>query len=817
MAAMPRDVRFAVRQLARSPGFAALAVVMVALGIAATTTIFTLVNTLFLRPPPLVRAPEQVVAVFTSDYSGPRYGYTSYLDYLDYVEAGSGVLTLGAFSPRPFGLATGRENLRVFGEMVTDNYFDVLGVPSALGAGLTGKSGPPAAGLEAVIGYGLWQRAFGGAPDIVGRTIRVSGQSFVVAGVAPRGFSGSVRGIQSELWIPLSADPQLNPGSDDLTSRGSRGLMLVGRLASAGMVAVAQARLDVAARRLHDAFPKQWTDRRGAPRAVTVVSERDARVPPQFRGNVAGFLALLMSVAGLVLVICCANLANLLLARGSARRRELAIRMALGAGRSRLIRQMLTEALIVAAAGGALGVIAANWAAELLSGLRPPLPIPVALDLSIDARILAFSAGVTLLTVVGFALLPALRCTRLDASPAIRLEGSAPRDPHVRFGLRDGLVVAQVAVSLLVLVAAGLLITSLRHGTRLDLGFQPDRVVTVQIELAIQGYSEARGREFYLDLERRILGLAGVESAGLAETAPLGFERRRRGIEVEGYEPQPGEEMEIGLNTVDAGYFGALGIPRMRGRLFDRRDASGSAPVAIVSQSFVDRFLPGADPIGRHLDDGKGPREIIGVVKDVKQTSLGDKPEPYFYVPFAQVYRPDMILLVRSARSSDQVLPLLAREVKALDPDLPLRLATMEEHLGLAVLPQRVAAWALGAFGLTGLVLAALGLYGVLSYLVSQRTREIGIRLALGATSWMVCRLVLRRGLGLTAIGLVLGLVAALGLTRMLSGLLIAVSPTDPVVLGGLSFLLSTVALFACAVPARRAARVDPAISLRSE
>jgi predicted permease len=275
--------------------------------------------------------------------------------------------------------------------------------------------------------------------------------------------------------------------------------------------------------------------------------------------------------------------------------------------------------------------------------------------------------------------------------------------------------------------------------------------------------------------------------------------------------------MEIGINTVDAGYFRALGIPLVRGRLFDRRDVAGGASVTVVSQSFVDRFLGGANPIGRHLDDGREQREIIGVVSDVKQTSLGDKPEPYFYVPFEQAYRPDMTLLVRSAGSSDRVLPLMAREAKALDPDLPVRLATMEDHLGFAVLPQRVAAWALGSFGFTGLVLAALGLYGVLSYLVSQRTREIGIRLALGATSWMVCRLVLRRGLGLTAGGLVLGLGAALGLTRLLSGLLIAVSPTDPVVLGGLSLLLSLVALLASVLPARRAARVDPAISLRSE
>jgi predicted permease len=541
-------------------------------------------------------------------------------------------------------------------------------------------------------------------------------------------------------------------------------------------------------------------------------------VPPQFRGDVAGFLALLMGVAGLLLVICCANLANLLLARGAARRRELAIRLALGAGRRRLVRQMLTEALLVAVAGGALGVVAASWAAELVSTLRPPLPIPVVLDLSIDVRILAFSAAATLVTTLGFALLPALRSTRLDASPAIRLEGSAPRAGYLRFGLRDGLVVAQVAVSLLVLVAAGLLIASLRHGTRLDVGFQTDRVGMMQIELGIQGYSEPRGREFYVDLERRVLGIPGVQSVGLAESAPLGFERRRRGINVEGYEAQPGEEMEIGIGVVDAGYFTTLGIPLVRGRPFDRRDDAGRAPVTIVSQSFVDRFSPDADPIGRHLDDGRGPpREIIGIVRDVKETSLGERPEPYFYVPFAQAYQPDMTLLVQSAGEPEGILPLLAREARAIDPDLPLRLATMEEHLGLAVLPQRIGAWALGAFGLTGLLLAALGLYGVLSYLVTQRTREIGIRRALGATSWMVCRMVLRRGLGLTAIGLILGLLAALGFTRVLSGLLIGVSSTDPIVLGGLSLLLSLVAIVASVLPARRAALVDPAISLRSE
>jgi predicted permease len=623
--------------------------------------------------------------------------------------------------------------------------------------------------------------------------------------------------VDLQLWIPLAAEPLLNPGSDDLTNRGSRGLFLTGRLRPGVTAQAAQARLDVVGKQLHEAYPRQWTDRAGAPRAITVIPEREAWVFPEFRGAVSGFLGVLMGVAALVLLICCANLANLMLARGGARRRELAVRLALGATRARLVRQLLTEALLLSIAGGALGVLLAGWAAELLAGVRPPLPVPILLDLTIDARVLGFALAVTLLTTVGFALLPAWRISSLEHSAVIRAPGAAA-ERHRRLGLRDVLVVAQVAVSLVVLVAAGLFLGSLRNASRVDLGFQSDRVALLPLELGIQGYSESRGREFYAELERRVRALPGVQAASLAEIVPLGLARQRRGIQVEGYQPQATEEMEFGVNTVGNEYFRTLGIPLVRGRAFDHRDGAGGAPVAIVNEAFAHRFWPGADPIGRRFSSGRsGSREVIGVARDAKYASLGEEPQPHFYVPSVQAYEDQMVLLVRTAGDPTALFAGLRREVQALDPDLPLELSTLDDHLGFAVLPQRLGAWVLGAFGATGLLLAALGLYGLLSYVVSQRTPELGIRRALGATTTDVYRLVVRQGMALTGIGLAVGLAGSLGVTRLVSGFLVGISPTDPIVLTAVSLLFALVALAACLLPARRAAAVDPMIALRSE
>ena len=810
--AIRQDLRFAGRQLMRSPGFAALAVAMLAVGIGATATIFSVINAVFLRPPAHVRDPGRLVSVFTSDFSGPPYGTSSYPDYLAFSGA-DGLSGLAATMPGPFSASTGTESFRTFGELVSENYFQVFGIPLAAGHAFT-AGGP---GTEVIIGHGLWQRRFGAAADVVGRTLRLSGHTFTVAGVAPEGFFGSMRGVRAEVWVPLAAWRVLTPGDDMLDNRGDRGLFLLGRLRDGAGVDDLRTQLGVVAGRLHQSYQQSWTDRAGRSRVVTVVPERDARIFPGIRGTVTQFLGLLMGVACLVLLICCANLANLLLARGTARRREVAVRLALGGSRARLVRQLLTEGLVLAGIGAIGGVILATWATGALAGFQPPLPIPVTLEFPLDGRILLFTVLVTAGTVALSALAPALRATRLDSSAALRGDLSTGTTGR-RIGLRDGLVVAQVAVSLVVLAAAGLFLASLRNATRIDPGFRADGLALVRVELGIQGYDSTRGMAFYDQAERRLAALPGVEAVSMAEILPLGLSGQRRGIEVEGYAPRQGEEMEFGTNTVGAGYFETMGIPLVRGRGFVESDRAGAPPVAVVNEAFARRFWPGGDAIGRRFTSGRGgERTIVGVAKDGKYRSLGEAPEPHFYEPFAQAYSPDMTLLVRSAADPRALLPTLTGEILALDPELPIEASTVPEHVAYALLPQRIGATVLGIFGGVAAVLAAFGLYGVMSYLVGQRTAEIGLRMALGARAGDVRRLVMRRALGLTFTGVGLGLLGAVGATRMLGAFLVDVSATDPATLAAVVALFTVVATLASWLPARRAAAVDPMQALRSE
>ena len=807
------DLRLALRRLRLAPGFTALAVLLLGLGIGATTTVFTLINTVFLRPPTGVHAPEQLVAIYTSDYSGPRFGNTSYPDLEDFRAATAGALETAGYTIAPLSVSTGAERFRTAGELVTRNYFSVLGVAPTLGRLFGGEEEPTAA----VLSHALWQGRFGGASDVLGRTIRVGGQSFTVVGVAPPGFTGSMRGVGADVWLTLEAGRLFEPGRDPLANRGNRDLFLLGRLAPGATREDVAARLGVVAGRLHGAYADSWTDVTGAARVITVIPERDARLFPSIRGPVSAFLAVLMSVAMLVLLVCCANLANLLLARGTARRREMAVRLALGGARARLIRQLLVEGLVLAVLGGGLGVAAAVWSVALLRRFQPPVPLPIVLDLRVDHRILTFALVATVLVTLVSALVPALRATRLDAGDGLRADASTPSAGGRRIGLRDTLVVLQVAVSLVVLSAAGLFLASLRQATKIDPGFATSGIALMPVALEVQGYNEARAREFYAELLRRARALPGVEAVSLAEMVPLGLGSLRRGLEVEGYTPAPGEEMEFGVNTVSDDYFRTMDIALARGRAFDGRDRADAAPVAIVNQSFARRFWPAGDAIGRRIVIGDVRREIVGIVRDAKYVSLGEEPQPHYYLPWAQAFQGDMVLQVRTSGDARMLLPSLAAVAHGLDADLPLEPITMDRHLGLALLPQRLGATVLGAFGVIAAMLAALGLYGVMAYLVTLRTAEIGIRMALGATGAQVRGMVVRRGLWLTGIGLVLGLAGAVGAGRLVSSLLFDVRATDPLVLGSAVLGFGLVAAVASWIPATRAARLDPVRALRAE
>jgi predicted permease len=815
------DIRYALRTLRRSPAFTLAAVLTLALGIGANTTIFSMVSAVLLRPPAQVREPDRLVHVFTSDYSGPRYGASSYADYLDFQEGATALSGLAAFAPSPLNFSTGGGASRVWGEEVSGNYFTVLGVAPALGRTfVAGAERTRAAEPVTVLSYALWQRAFGADSGVIGREVQVNGYPFTVIGVAPEHFQGSIRGVQADLWVPYVTRGLLSPertagGGAAVLQRGDRGMFIIGRLSPGATIAGAQAGFDAVARRLHGEYPQYWSDVRGGSRVITIVPESDSRVLPQIRGAVVGFFGLLMTVVGLMLLICCANVANLLLARAASRRREVSIRLALGAGRARLVRQLLTEAAVIALLGGAVGLLIAKWAIGLLMAFKPPLPVPIGLDISLDGRVLAFTALVAALTGFIAGAAPALGATRLDLVSALRGIASESGPRRRRPALRNVLVVSQVATCVVLLTMAGLLLRSLHAAQNTDLGFDPSSVAIFSTELGSQGYDEVRGRAFYDDLLTRVAALPSVRAASLVERTPLGLAYTRRGVSVVGYEPQPGEDMEFGANVVGPGYLGLMRIPLERGRDFTDRDRAGSLPVAIVNQSFARRFWPGEDPIGKQIQVGDSVREVIGVAKDSKTRSLNESPTPFFYLPFMQFYQPNMTLEVRTAGDPTAVIPMVRGEIAALDGDLPVQSGTMEDALGLSLLPQRAGAALLGIFSVLGLVLASVGLYGVVAYTVAQRTRDLGIRMALGAGSRDIYRTVLGHGVKLTSLGLIIGIVAALILARLAQGVLFGVSSADPITLGSVAAILAAVALLASFIPARRATRVDPISTLR--
>ena len=814
-----QDLRYGARGLRRSPGFTIVAAITLALGIGANSAIFSLVNALLLRPLP-ASAPEELVAVYTSDHSGPLYGSSSYLDYVDFRDRNQLLAGLVAYRPTPFNLsadAADGHSERVFGEVVSGNYFSVLGVVPAPGRGfLPSEDRVAGARAVAVVSHGLWQRRFGGDPGVIGSEVRLNGHPFTIVGVAPEGFTGLIRGLGADLWVPMMMHAQAVPGSDDLTQRGSRALFVIGRLAPGATIEQARARFGAIAADLHAGFRDLWTDVRGEPRAITVVPESGARVFPQAREPVVIFMALLMTVVGLVLLIACASVANLLLARASARRREMAVRSALGAGRARLVRQLLTESLLLGLLGGAGGLLLALWGTQLLMAFEPPVPVPVALDLDIDWRVIGFTTALALATSMLVGLAPALAASRPDLASALRDDAGAGGSHGGRF--RRSLVVAQVTLSLVLLVGAGLFLRSLQSAAAIPLGFDPSGVLTMSVDLQLQGFGEAREREFQRALLERVRALPGVTAASLAVELPLGLMGgTRRGITIDGYAAQAGEDTEVSTTTVAPGYFEAMRIPLLRGRTFDDRDAPGAPGAVIVNQAFARRYWPGQDPLGKTIRMGDGALAVVGLVADGKYVTLGEEPRPFFYLPLLQDHASSATLI---ARAGDPVAALASvREVvRGLDRDLPVHdVKTLTDHLSLSLLPARLAAAVLGVIGLVALGLAGLGLYGVITYSVAQRTREIGLRVALGARRRDVVRLIVGQGMKLTAIGLLLGLVLAGAAARALSSLLYGVSPGDPATFAGVTALLAGVALLACYLPARRAARVEPMTALRHE
>jgi predicted permease len=804
------DLRFGVRLLRRNPGFAAVAIVTLGLGIGANTTIFTWINGVVLNPIPGAAEPDDLVDV-TQTYQGSR-GEVSYPDYVDYRDHATLLSGLAVRDDLALLVAVDGVPERAWAEIVSANFFDVLGVRAALGRTFLLEEGrAPGTASVAVIGHGLWLRRFGGDPGVVNRRVEINGHPFTVVGVAPRGFQGSQTAVAYELWVPMMMQPALMPGGNRLDQRGHAWLTAFGRLAPGATAAQADDEMRALVRRVAG-------DRPGAAEVGGRVTRlRDS--PHGAMGVLRPVLLALGAVAGLVLVIACANLANLMIARGAAREREIAIRLSIGASRGRIVAQLLTESALIAMAGATLALAIARGTSGLLGSFAPPTEFPIAIAVPLDARVFVFTGVVAAGTALLFGLLPALQASRRDSMPSLK-NGTTPAGSSRR-RLRDALVVAEVSLSLALLVAAGLCVRSVHVARQLDPGFSPRGVLLTSLDLFPAGYTPQTGRAFYRQLLDRLSALPGVEAATLARRVPLGFKGNSSStVTVDGYEPARGESISVSLNRVGADYLKTMRIPLVAGRDLARHDEEGAPDVAVVSETTARRFWRDRDPIGGRFRFN-GEQEwitVVGVARDVKMSTLNEQPRPFVYLPILQHYHPSAVIHVRTAGDPASLAAPIRQVVQAIDPRLPtFATRTLEAHTGAATFQPRMAGSLLSVFGGLAVTLAAIGLYGVLAFVVSRRTREIGVRMALGATGSAVFRLVAGHGLRLTAIGIVLGLGAGYGLARGLASILFGVRAYDPITLAGAVAILGACAAAACVVPAWRATRVDPVRALKSE
>jgi predicted permease len=830
---LSKDVHYGWRLLRRDPAFATVAVFSLAVGIGANTAIFSLVNSVLLRPRP-VADPEQLVQLYTGERHQPyeTCSYPSYVEFRDRNGVFSGLAALGTWQ---FKLGDPNHVEYVWGEVVSGNYFDVLGVGAGQGRTFIAEEDvTPGTHPVVVVSQGLWRRRFNADPTLIGQTVTINGQKLTVVGIAPPRYTGMMGGVAAELWVPVMTLPLLEPakGASRLT-RGSRWLTLVGRLKPDVTIEQAKARFELLSRDMQAAHPEEWKSKQSSGEVrelfVSLLPERDARIEPDARMGTYAAVALVVVIVNLVMAIACMNLAGMLLARSIVRRKEMAVRLALGAGRFRIVRQLIAESLLLAFTAGTVGVVAGVWLLDLLLANLPAFPegIRLALDVRLDWRVVVYTIGFATITGVLFGLAPALQGSRTDVSTVLKDDSGA--FAYRKSRLRAVLIVTQVAFALLLLIGAGLVLRSLENVTPTRLGFSSENVVVASVDLDPARYDRARSQAFYRQLSERVFSMPGVQAISLVDNMPGGFlSRRLRSTEIEGYQPGPGERLEIDLAFVGPRYFSNMDIPVVEGRDFDERDRDGASCVAIVNEAFRQRYFSTAgSPLGKHLVKFESERpkqtcEIVGVVRDDRWQSLQREVRPFYWLALHQAHRTRVSLLVSTGGDPSGQIGGIRRALQELDPNMPVSdIQTLREAFGAMAYPFRLVGLLLGASGVVALLLATIGIYGLVSYSVAQRRREVGIRIALGALRTEILRMIIGQGMGLVAWGLLLGLVLSFALTRVLTSsifakeLLFGVSATDSLTFAGVTLLLALVALAACAVPALRATQVDPVVALR--
>ncbi|HUE83015.1 MAG TPA: ABC transporter permease [Pyrinomonadaceae bacterium] len=816
-----QDLRYGIRMLVKTPGVTIVAVLALALGIGANAAIFSGVSAFLFRSLP-VPEPDQLVRLFEATEDRGTTGSFSYPDFADYCDQNSVFAGLVAEDLAQAALSTENQNDVIWGQFVSGNYFDVLQIKPALGRPFAPEEDrTPGTHAVVVISHRLWQRRFAADPNIVGKTIELNSRPYHVIGVAPDFFNGSNFGLALDFWVPMMMVEEMKRSSGLLGSRNSQWLTLLARLKPGVTQAQAQVEMSAITQRLNQTYPNyRASSTRGVVKSE-IEGRWDEAAPVMKSGS-----AIAMTLVGLILLIACANVANLLLARAASRRKEIGVRLALGASRARLIRQLLTESMLLSALGGGFGLLLAYWITDLMQGFVPVLPYAIISDFfSLDARALWFTLVISLATGLVFGLAPALHASNPEIVPVLKGDANYSQKRGRRwFTLRNGLVVAQVALSLVVLVCGALFIKSFRNAQTMNPGFTTQGVLLISMNPELVGYDDEQTRTFYRRMLEQAVTVPGVEAASFARLLPLGDSSNSSGpILREGETLASGSAGRNIMNSVvTSGYFRTLQIPLLAGRDFDDPDHKEAARVIIVNERMAQMLWPGEDAVGKRIFIGtgskSGPIEVVGVAKTGKYRNLAEDPRPYYYYPVSQRGPSGMTLIVRTSGDPAALVNPIRNEAQVIDRRIPLYgIKTMSEHMTWALWGPSMAATLALAFGVVALLLSAVGLYSVMAYVVSQRTRELGIRMALGANRRDVLKLIAIQGMKLASVGLVVGLGLALVLARVLASVLIGVSSYDIATFVVVPLLLALVALIACLIPARRATKVDPLVALRYE